>query len=192
MKSLHTFFAILSICSIVLLSSCSKDDDNTPVIENEEEVITSLIYTLVPDNGGDGIVLSFRDLDGDGGDAPIVNTSSPLAQNTAYQGTLVLLNESVVPAEEINGEIIEEDEDHQFFFQSQGSAGINVSYDDQDSDGNPIGLQTRLQTTDATQGQLIITLRHEPKKTADGVKNGLIENAGGETDIEVSFDLTVE
>ncbi|MFK8101758.1 MAG: type 1 periplasmic binding fold superfamily protein [Saprospiraceae bacterium] len=175
----------------MLLSSCSKDDDNTPVIPNEEEIITSLIYTLVPDNGGDNVILSFRDLDGDGGNAPVISTS-PLAQNTSYQGRLVLLNESVTPSEEINGEITEEDEEHQFFFQTQGGAVIDLSYDDQDSNGNPIGLETRLTTTEATQGQLVITLRHEPNKTADGVKDGLIGNAGGETDIEVSFELTVQ
>ena len=37
-----------------------------------------------------------------------------------------------------------------------------------------------------------ITLRHEPAKTATGVSGGDITNAGGETDIEVVFDVTVE
>ena len=37
-----------------------------------------------------------------------------------------------------------------------------------------------------------MTLRHEPAKDASGVAAGDITNAGGETDIEVTFDVTVE
>jgi hypothetical protein len=39
---------------------------------------------------------------------------------------------------------------------------------------------------------LKITLRHEPNKKASGVVGGSITNAGGETDIEVSFDVEVK
>jgi len=45
--------------------------------------------------------------------------------------------------------------------------------------------------TDPGEGGLRITLRHEPNKTAAGVQNGDITNAGGETDIEVTFTFEV-
>ena len=35
-------------------------------------------------------------------------------------------------------------------------------------------------------------LRHEPDKSAAGVSSGDITNAGGETDIEVSFNVIIE
>ncbi|HBK71516.1 MAG TPA: type 1 periplasmic binding fold superfamily protein, partial [Flavobacteriaceae bacterium] len=35
-------------------------------------------------------------------------------------------------------------------------------------------------------------LRHEPNKSASGVSDGDITNAGGETDIEVIFNITVQ
>jgi len=60
-----------------------------------------------------------------------------------------------------------------------------------DNNGNPIGISTRLSTGAVSNGKLKITLRHEPNKSAQGVKDGLITNAGGETDIEVEFPVNV-
>ena len=51
---------------------------------------------------------------------------------------------------------------------------------------------TTLTTGEAGTGTLSIILRHEPAKDASGVSDGQIANAGGETDIEVSFNITIE
>lgn len=177
----------VSLVSVLLFSSCSPED---PVIPNEEEVITTLNYTLTPEGGGTDIVLSFQDLDGDGGDAPTI-TGGNLAANTTYTGSLVLLNEIENPAEDITEEIKEEDEEHQFFFSST-LTGLSIAYNDEDADKNPVGLATTVVTTDVGTGNLTVTLRHEPNKTATGVSDGDIVNAGGETDIEVAFPVTVQ
>lgn len=171
---------------ILLLASC-KDEPVDPI---EEEVITTLNYTLTPVGGGSAVTLSFQDLDGDGGDAPTV-TNGTLAANQMYTGSMELLNESETPSENITEEIEEEDEEHQFFFDSNVS-GLEVLYNDLDEDGNPIGLSSTLSTGAAASGSLTITLRHEPMKSADGVSAGNIANAGGETDIEVTFTIDVE
>ncbi len=71
-------------------------------------------------------------------------------------------------------------------------AGLSVSYTDTDADGNPIGITTELITSDAGSGVLTVILRHEPNKGASGVSGGDITNAGGETDIEVDFDVNVQ
>lgn len=49
-------------------------------------------------------------------------------------------------------------------------------------------------TTDATYagGDLKIVLLHEPNKDAEGVSAGDITNAGGDTDVEVTFALGLE
>ena len=64
---------------------------------------------------------------------------------------------------------------------------------DFDGDSNPIGLEFTV-TTSATlgTGTLTITLRHEPSKSATGVSDGDITNAGGETDIQDVFSISVE
>ena len=61
------------------------------------------------------VVLSFQDLDGDGEDAPVIN-SGDLAAGVTYNGSIELLNETESPAEDITEEVEEEDLDHQFFY----------------------------------------------------------------------------
>lgn len=178
---------MLVLIAILTTIGCGKDD---PVIPNEEELITTLNYTLTPNGGGTAVTLGFKDLDGDGGDDPVI-TGGTLAANQSYVGSLVLLNEAESPSENITTEIAEEDEDHQFFFLSSAS-NINIAYDDADMDGNPIGLRTILTTGDAGSGTIRIVLRHEPDKSASGASEGEITNAGGETDIEVTLPFDVE
>ena len=172
-------------------SSCKKDKLTDPVIPNEQEIITTLLFTLRPTGGGVDIVMSFIDMDGDGPLAPLVSVSDSLMANTQYTASLVLLNETVNPADSINSEILAEAEEHQFFFIPQG-VDVNVAYDDSDLDGMPIGLSTILDTGAPSTGSLTIVLRHLPVKTATGVAQGDITNAGGETDIEASFDVVIE
>ena len=189
MKNINNLFLSFLVASVVL-TSCDKDEPEDPVIPNEEEVITTLILTLNPENGGDPIVFSFRDLDGDGGDSPI-STSPTLDSNTVYIGSLELLNEIANPPEDITVEILEEAEEHQFFFQST-VPGVSVEYNDLDANQNPIGVSSIITTGGFGNGTLKVTLRHEPDKSAAGVAEGDIANAGGETDIEVVFDVLVQ
>lgn len=182
------FILSLTFLALGLFTSCDDDDD--PVIENDEEVITTLTYTLTPASGGSNVVLSFSDLDGDGGNDPII-MGGTLAANETYTGALDLLNEAASPAESITEEVSEEDDEHQFFFETS-LPGITIAYTDADGNGNPLGLSTTLSTGAAASGNLTITLRHEPDKNADGVADGNISNAGGETDIEVTFPIDVQ
>ena len=175
--------------SLLAVMSCS-DDPEDPIIENEEEVITTLTYTLTPSEGGSAVVLSYQDLDGDGANEPTI-TNGTLSAETTYSGSLTLLNETESPAESITEEIEEEDADHQFFFVTTVS-GQSVTYADTDDDGNPVGLASTLTTGSAGSGNLTVTLKHEPDKSASGVSDGVITNAGGETDISVTWTITVE
>ncbi len=188
MKPFKFFYIAFCLLGALTIYSCGNDDEMDP--EPPEEVITTLNYTLTPDGGGTTVTLSFRDTDGDGGNAPVI-TGGTLAANSTYTGSMELLNESEDPAEDITEEIAEEDAEHQFFFSSSVS-GLAVGYSDMDGDGNPIGLATTLTTDDAGSGTLTVVLRHEPNKGGSGVSGGDITNAGGETDIEVTFDVTVQ
>lgn len=179
----------LALLTTIVFTACSDDDNPTPV--NEEEVITTLTATLTPVGGGTVITLQTRDLDGDGPNAPVVTVSGDLAANTTYNGSLELLNETETPAESINEEIEEEDDEHQFFFQATNNIAT-FNYSDVDGDGNPVGLEFELITTAAGTGDVTITLRHEPNKDAAGVSDGDITNAGGETDIQAVFSVTVQ
>ncbi|MBP6795886.1 MAG: type 1 periplasmic binding fold superfamily protein [Saprospiraceae bacterium] len=181
-RSYYLFIGIL----LISLSSCLKD----PEVANEEELITTLKYKLTPVTGGNEVVMTFKDVDGTGGNAAQI-TGGTLLKNTAYTGVLELLNEQANPVVNITQEVQTEATDHQFFFSALNGLTTVVSYTDKDSNGNPLGILTSLNTGAVSSGKLRITLRHEPNKSAQGVKEGLITNAGGETDIEVEFPVNV-
>ena len=182
------YFIVIMAVILSVLNSCKKDD---PVIPNEEEVITTLIYTLTPSQGGTPKVLKFQDLDGDGGNAPVISTDT-LDANTIYTGQLELLNEQETPADTTTNEIRDENQEHQFFFDESTNLNITVNYNDTDPDGNPVGIENILTTGEASSGTLTIILRHQPDKFATGVSQGDITNAGGETDIQVEFDVIIQ
>ena len=185
MKNLK--FITIAIFATVIFVSCSNDDDNTPAPVNEEEVITTLTVTLTPNGVGTAITLQTRDLDGDGPNAPVITVSGNLTTGVTYNGTLVLLNETENPAENITEEVMEEAEEHQFFYTIGGGADLTTNYSDFDADGNPLGTQFTLIAGSISSGTLTFTLRHEPTKPNTG-----LSDAGGETDIAATFDVTIQ
>ena len=179
-----------SVLAIVLVTqffihSCTNDTSN-PV--NEEEVITTVSLTLT--GGGQVIALTSRDLDGDGPNPPAVTASGNLAPNITYTGAVAFLNETQSPAGDITLEVAEEGVDHQVFYQLAAGLGT-ITYTDLDLNGKPIGLSFTLTTGNVGAGNLTVTLRHLPNKSASGVTTGDITNAGGATDAYVSFPVTV-
>ncbi|PSR14971.1 MAG: type 1 periplasmic binding fold superfamily protein [Bacteroidetes bacterium] len=180
------WFTVLSL--LLLFASCGDDDVVLPV---EEELITTLTAVLTPSGGGAAVTLSFTDPDGDGGAVPVI-TGGILAANTSYTMALTLLNESVSPADDITAEILAENAAHQFFFAASPGLELMIAYADQDANGDPVGLATTVAAGAAGTGTFTITLRHEPDKGAAGVATGDLTNAGGETDIEVAFPVTIQ
>jgi len=179
-------FLILALVVSTLFIGCSKDDDQQPQPVNEEEVITTLTVTLVPDGGGTAVSLQTRDLDGDGPNEPVVTTGN-LASGVTYNGSIVLLNETVDPAENITEEVEEESVEHQFFYTSGGDLDITISNENLDTNGNKLGTEFTLVAGATSSGTLTFTLRHEPTKPNTG-----LSYAGGESDIIASFDITIE
>ncbi|MEH6679248.1 MAG: type 1 periplasmic binding fold superfamily protein [Sediminicola sp.] len=180
------FLVYVSIMGLVL-TACSNDDD-APEIVNEEEVITTLTVTLVPEGGGESIILQTQDLDGEGPNAPVVTVSGNLMEGTEYNGSLVVLNETESPAENITEEVEEEADEHQFLFTVGGNLDVTTTYTSFDGNDDPLGTSFDLTANSASSGTLTVTLRHEPKKPNDGT----LADAGGETDISATFSLIVE
>lgn len=176
----------VTFLGITTLISCDKDDD-APV--NEEEVITTVTITLT--YGSNEIILTSKDLDGDGPTKPVVTVSGNLKSNTVYNGAVTFLNETVSPADDITVEVKEEGDEHQVFFQAPSAVGT-FAYTDADANGKPIGLAFTLTTSGATTGDLVVKLKHLPNKSASGVATGDITNAGGATDADVSYPIVVE
>ena len=107
MKTLFKFMFLFTFA--LVLTSCDSDDDGTPEIVNEEEVITTVILNLDPGPTGTAITLRSFDSDGDGPTEPVITVSGELAANTIYEGEIQFLNETESPAEDITEEVREED-----------------------------------------------------------------------------------
>ena len=130
MKTLKLLTAIFFFSSLIV--SCNDDDDIDPV--NEEEVITTMTVTLSPNGGGTNVVLQTRDLDGDGLNPPVITVSGPFTSGTTYMGSIVLLNETEDPAEDITEEVEKEAEEHQFFYTIGGGLDASTTYTNFDGD----------------------------------------------------------
>ena len=188
MKMKTKMVAVLGLAVVAGLSSCKKDDDlvatPAPTI-NEVEVITTLELTFTDAAGVQPTVTAkFRDPDGDGSMGPDVFDDIVLQANTTYNVTIALLNEIETPAEDIGAEVLEEDDEHLFCFTVAGGANLNITRTD--SDGTfEVGLTSDWVTGAASTGTTQVVLKHQP-----GVKDGTC--APGETDIDVTFDTTIQ
>ncbi len=178
-------YFLYAIVALIIVS-CSKDND-TPEAVNEEEVITTMTVTLSPSDGSSSIILQTKDLDGDGPNSPEVTVSGSLKTGVVYSGSISLLNETETPAENITEEVEEESDEHQFFFTVGSGLDASTEYLNFDTGGNPLGTQFSLTAGLVSSGALTVTLRHEPKKPNSG-----LQDAGGETDIESSFNIVIE
>lgn len=177
-------FLATAVFATVLFVSCSKDDPD-PV--HEEEVITTMKITLTPSGGGTAITMQTRDLDGDGPNPSVIDHPSALTAGTTYNGVIELLNETESPAEDITEEVEDEADEHQFFYTTGSGLDVTTQYSNLDGDGNPLGTEFTLTATSASTGTLTFTLRHEPTKPNTG-----LNDAGGETDITETFNVTIQ
>ncbi len=180
LRNLYTPAAVLLTTCLLVFSSCKKDDHD----HHEEELITTIKVSAVPAGGGDALTFYWRDLDGEGGNPPVIDTIR-LSAGIAYQVSLALLNESFNPADDITGEISEESRAHLFIYEP-GFGGLSVEITDTDSDGRPLGLQSNWTCGNtASEGDIRILLKHEADKTASN------PGATGSTDIDITMPVVI-
>jgi hypothetical protein len=186
--------------SIVACEGDDDDDDMEMEMENEEELITDLILTFTDPDTQDAQSFTFSDTDGPGGNAPSIDLIELETDGgTATYNVSVQVQDASDPndVEDITAEVMEEDAEHQFFYLPNAAADtlVSIAYNPSDTDdnGNPVGLETTWVFDGNSDGSesVRVVLRHEPNKDGAGVAEGDISNAGGESDIDVTFNLEV-
>jgi hypothetical protein len=181
---LQHYCTLFYICNIIAFIQFS------PAAADENELITTLRLRFT--EGGTTRTFTYRDLDGAGGNAPVVDNIT-LTNGRTYTLAIEVLNESnPASVEDKTAEILAEGYEHQFFFTGNATNLLAFTYGDRDRDSRPIGLANTVTARSTGNGQLIVTLRHDLNKAATGVANGQIANAGGSTDIEVTFNVAVQ
>ena len=205
MKTINQIFnlrLLAILCITLAVVSCSNDDDAAPDEENEIEVITnvSLVFTNTTDNTV--VRASALDPDAEGIEPLGILNEITLSANTEYTLTYEILN-ALDPddVENIVEEIEEEDDEHQIFYSFTGGAFSNptgngnidtasdpVNYNDEDENGNPVGLSTTWTTADAAMGGAFrVRLQHQPD-----LKSATTGAEDGDTDFDLTFVLNIE
>ena len=181
---------------MLLSTGCNKEEDppapEQPVEQPEVFTTVRLLFTDTEPIGGvyETFELIHKDLDGAGGNDP-VTVADTIPAGRYYDVSINLRNESVSPAVDLTSQVQAEAAQHQFFFEPTDLT-MTISNLDLDADGKPLGLNFNLYTLAASEGQLKVTLRHDPDKSAEGVEAGDITNAGGTTDLEVQIPVILE
>jgi len=186
MNKIKTLFSILTVTVLLTaLHSCKPEENNCDNCESE--LITSVYVSLTDSASGAVSRFAFRDLDGDGSNAPVQFDTIKLNANRTYNVSLLLLDESKTPADTISNEILEEANDHQFFYHAHDIT-VDFTYRDQVSNtpSLPIGLLTKWVVGATTgTGEIHVTLKHQPD-----IKDG--NEATGDTDVEIEFKAQVQ
>ncbi len=175
--------AALLLAAPLVFSACKKDEDPEPDEDNEQ--ITTVTYVLTPTTAGASTAtVTWRDVDGPGGNAPTIGTLN-LKANTSYTGAITLLDETKNPVANVTDEVAKESDEHLFIYEGTPASLLSITRTDRAAKNLEIGLTTRVVTTAAGTGSLKITLRHQP-----GSKNGTA--TPGDTDAEVTLPVTVQ
>ncbi len=178
----RTYWLYLPLLALAALSSCKKD--NTDPEPDENELITTIELTLRA-GSETAKVFTWKDTDGDGGNAPVITPIS-LDKGKTYTYSLRFLDESKSPVEDITAEIQEKKDEHLVVFTPTPASLLTVTVTDKDSKNRNVGLAGTMQTQAAAgTGKLKIQLRHQPNGTKDGTATPGSDDANVDFDVEI-------
>ncbi len=172
--------------SVMLAGTSCEDDEPKPIVD-EQEVITTVKLSLVPEGKGQNVTATFSDPDGTGGNNPTVETLV-LAPNTTYKMTVTLSDDSQATSKDLTAEVKNKGDEHELFFDKVGSLNItSVQKTDMDKNNRPIGLEATIVTGAASTGKLRVTLKHQP-----GLKGNTSDISKGATDVQAEFPAVIQ
>ncbi|MCH2232748.1 MAG: GTP cyclohydrolase [Crocinitomicaceae bacterium] len=202
MRKMNQYAILATLSCAVAVASCKKDEV-VPEEENVVEVFTDvkLIFTNAADPS-DVVEARAQDPDGEGVQGLAILDEITLGVDKTYNLTYEIANNLTVPGEDIGAEILEEDNEHQFFYTFTNNAFSNpagngnvdnasdpLNYSDLDENGLPVGLLTQWTTpsTALSGGVFTARLQHQPDvKTASSGSND------GDTDFDLTFVLNIQ
>lgn len=181
--------AALLCAALMLIMTVGCRQDN-PASADEQEKITTLKLKLTPVTGGVPIEATWRDLDGPGGNPPVI-TPLNLRAGVTYNGEVEVKDESKNPPEDKTEEIEEEGDEHLFIYTVGGGAQgrLTITRTDRDKNGLEIGLTFRAAVSagPAASGNLRVTLYHY----SSSVRKTAALQPGPEIDIDATFPVNI-
>ena len=191
-------YLLYAVLTLFIFTAC-EEDEAAPEEENEVEVFTDVKLVFTPKGGGAAVEAAAQDPDGAGVQELQVLGAINLAANTEYLLSMMIENCLEDPCEDMNEEIAEEAEEHQFFFAftndaftspvgngNMDNASDPINYIGFDGNGNPVGLNTNWTTGSASTGTFTVQLQHQPD-----VKTATSGSTDGDTDFSLTFNLNI-
>ena len=199
MKNIFRLNYLLYVVLTLFIFTACEEDEAAPEEENEVEVFTDVKLVFTPTGGGAAVEATAQDPDGAGVQELQVLGAINLAANTEYLLSMMIENCLEDPCEDMNEEIAEEAEEHQFFFAftndaftspvgngNMDNASDPINYIGFDGNGNPVGLNTNWTTGSASTGTFTVQLQHQPD-----VKTATSGSTDGDTDFALTFNLNI-
>lgn len=184
MKSIHH---LLGFAALSVFVACGDSSVESPHDDHEHESITTVELKFVNRAlATDSFTLRYVDLDGDGGNAPVLPSVGRLKTGAVYDASVRFLDQSNPSDihdlnEEIGGSA---SVDHRVFWTT--GTRLVATLADIDPNGLPLGLKALVTTVSAGTDTLHINLRHLPGSKTDSSKI-----TDGETDADVAFPFEI-
>jgi hypothetical protein len=177
------------LVAVILFTACKKDDHLHP--HDDNELITRVELKFTDAATKTTLTYTFQDKDADPKTAPEKFDKIVLNKGVTYTMSVGVFDDTKSPAKDITEEINEESDSHLFVFKTNPASLLAVSILDKDKNGLPIGLSSSAKTSaTAGTGKLNVLLKHQPVLNGAKVKTG--QEAGGSTDIDLTFDIEVK
>lgn len=181
------YLAILA--AAILFTSCKKDEDIEPTDDNE--LITRVELTFTNNATNVSTKYTFQDKDGDPKTAPEKFDKIILSKGVNYTMGIEIFDDTKSPVKDITYEIDEESDVHLFVYKTTPATLLKTTIQDVDKNGLAVGLTTKVEASStAGTGKFNVILKHQPVLNGVKVKTG--QEAGGSTDIDLTFDLDVK
>lgn len=174
------------LMAVLFIASCKKEKDDEE--SNENEIITTARLVFTDRSSGATHNFLWQDLDGDGGNDPVVQDIT-LRPAAVYDVSLTLLNETRNPPEDITEEVQAESDVHRFYYEIAGEPGLTIDDLDQDSEGITLGLNSVWTTAGPGSAMVRLVLRHYPAGGKD--ETDPVTSSKSSTDMDISFTVQV-
>lgn len=175
------------LLGLVVVASIATGCKKNKTELNEEELITTVQLKFTESGTANTTSVTFRDIDGDGGNAPTTFDNIVLAPNKTYNVSIELKDESKTPAVDVTKEVEKEGTEHQFYFVPSG-VNVTISNLNTDALGLPLGTTSTWTTGAASTGIVKVVLKHKP----GGIKAAGDLITKGDTDVELDFNTRIQ
>jgi hypothetical protein len=185
------------ITTILIFSACKVDhiDPTKPKDNNAQELITTVVLNGYNANNptANQFSVKWEDVDGDGGNAPTIDTLI-LDSGISYRVQVLMLDKTKMPYDTISNEVISEGVEHQLFYTLSNNLTSKLNFERLDMDSNnpplPIGLDIKITSIHNTpfelplMGSVNVKLSHY-----DGVQKTTTPSAESDIDINLPIKL---